>query len=743
MPVALARTAPHVSPLAVTTAVLAALTAGACGRTKQPQCGSEPGDLDCRFLDPDLPLEERIDDLLSLLEPDEKLEMLFSRQAAVPRLRVPAFNNTEGLHGVAWHGGADNTVLSTQFPQAFGLAQSWDPEVMRLVGATTGAEIRYLNAFGSQKPGLAVRAPMIDLGRHPLWGRTEESYGEDPHLASELGKGMIAGLQGDDPRVMQVASTLKHFLANNNETNREGGSSDVDERNLREYYMEPFREALTSGRAQSFMTAYNAINGIPATVTPILREVVRAEWGFDGMICTDGDAINLLVTAHHAFPDAVTATAASIKAGQAVMLTRDRDAVKQAYARGLLTLADVDDVLRTNLRMRFRVGDFDPVERVPYRQFAAGTPPPWNDPAAHARALDVARRTVLLLKNQDGALPLDRSAIRSIAIAGPRADSVLRDWYGGLPPYVVTPRAGIAAKLAETNGTAVVRKPSDDTPAAAAAAAAGADVAVVFIGNHPTCGDNQPWATCPLPEEGREAVDRKSLEVEPGQLELLKAVHAANPRTVVVLVSSFPQALGWIDEHIPAIVHSANSGQELGTAIADVLFGDVDPGARTTMTWYRSLDDIPAITEYDIRKGLTYLYFTGTPLYPFGYGLSYTTFAYANLTVADSAVGPGDSTTVAVDITNTGTRAGDEVVQLYVAYPDSKITRPRQQLRGFRRIHLEAGETHRLTFPLAASALTTWDVGKHAFVLEAGTVDIQVGASSRDIRLNESLTTRP
>jgi len=698
-----------------------------------------PGQLDCRFLDPDLPLEERIDDLLSLLTPDEKMEMLFSRQAAVPRLHVPAFNNTEGLHGVAWHDPAQKPVLSTQFPQAFGLAQSWDPEVMRLVGGTIGGELRYLNAVSDHPPGLAVRAPMIDLGRHPLWGRTEESYGEDPYLSSELGKGMIAGLQGDNPHVMQVASTLKHFLANNNEDTRESGSSTVDERNLREYYMVPFKEALTTGHAQSFMTAYNAINGVPATVSPILRDVVRAEWGFDGMICTDGDAIRLLVTAHHAYPDEVAATAAAIKAGQAVMLSRDRTFVHKAYDRGLLTVGDIDDVLRTNLRMRFRVGDFDPLERVPYRQIAPGTAPPWDEPAAHARALDVARRTVLLLKNAGGALPLDRAAIKSIAVAGPRADSVLRDWYGGTPPYAVTPRAGIAAKL----GAGAVRTPADDSAAAAAAVAATADVAVVVIGNHPTCGEKQPWATCPLPEEGREAVDRKSLDVQPAQLELVQAVFAANPRTIVVLVSSFPQALGWIDAHIPAVVHSANSGQEIGTAIADVLFGDAEPGARTTMTWYRSLDDIPAITEYDIRKGLTYQYFAGTPLYPFGHGLSYTTFSYANLVLGTATLASGETTTVAVDVTNTGTRAGDEVVQLYVAYPDSKVSRPRQQLRGFQRVHLAAGETRHLTFPIAAEALTYWDVGKHAFALEAGTVEIRMGRSAGNILLRDALVTQP
>jgi beta-glucosidase len=266
---------------------------------------------------------------------------------------------------------------------------------------------------------------------------------------------------------------------------------------------------------------------------------------------------------------------------------------------------------------------------------------------------------------------------------------------------------------------------------------------VVVIGNHPRCGENEPWASCPLPEEGREAVDRKSLNVQPAQLELVQAVFAANPRTIVVLVSSFPQALGWIDEHIPAVVHSANSGQEIGTAIADVLFGDVEPGARTTMTWYRSLDDIPPITEYDIRKGLTYQYFGGTPLYPFGHGLSYTTFAYANLAVGAATVASGDATTVAVDVTNTGTRAGDEVVQLYVAYPDAKLVRPRQQLRGFRRIHLAAGETRTVTFPLAAEALTHWDVGKHTFVLEAGTVEIQVGRSAGNILLRGSLVTQP
>jgi len=288
---------------------------------------------------------------------------------------------------------------------------------------------------------------------------------------------------------------------------------------------------------------------------------------------------------------------------------------------------------------------------------------------------------------------------------------------------------------------------ANDSVVAATSVAAAADVAVVFVGNHPTCGEPYPpWGTCPSQYEGREQVDRVYIELEPSQLALVQAVAAVNPRTVVVMVSSFPQAIGWIDENIPAIVHVANSGQELGNAVADVLFGDYNPGGHTTTTWYASTTDLPnEITDYDIKKGMTYWYYRGTPLYPFGHGLSYSTFEYSNLTLsAPSLPATCGSVDVSVDVTNTSAIAGDEVVQLYAAYLHPDVQRPLQQLRGFRRVTIAAGETAHVTMPLQSADLSYWNEDRRRFTVEAGkSVELQVGRSSRDIRLRTTLDVTP
>jgi len=407
---------------------------------------------------------------------------------------------------------------------------------------------------------------------------------------------------------------------------------------------------------------------------------------------------------------------------------------------GMINEADVDGALGPTLRIRFRTGDFDPPASVPYKAIQS-TETPWLNADSIAHARDVTRRTVVLLKNANKTLPLDRTTLKSIAIIGPRADSVVRDWYGGTMPYpAITGRQGIVNKL---DPSVTVNYVLNDNGGAATATAAASDVAVVFVGNHPTCGEPYPpWGSCPSPYEGREQVDRIYIGLEPAQLQLVQSVAAANPRTIVVLVSSFPQGIGWINDNVPAIVHVANSSQELGNGVADVLFGDYNPGGHTTTTWYQSETDIPTeITDYDIKKGTTYWYFKGTPLYPFGYGLSYSTFEYANLTVSADSLSPRcGSVTVEADVTNTSAVAGDEVVQLYVSYPDSAIQRPIRQLRGFRRVTIDAGATAHVTFPLASADLSYYDEPTRRFAVEAGkTIEVQIGASSSDIRLRTNV----
>lgn len=709
----------------------------AAGSGGQPDAGTEPcvsnpADFAQPFRNYCLPLEDRVSNLLSLLTDAEAVSMLTEYQPAIARLGIAAFSTfTEGLHGLsAAQNETQMGILSTQFPQASGLGETWDPEMLRKVGEIEGHEARvYHNKYKGTHASLAVRAPVVDLARDPRAGRSEELLGEDPYLVGELAKGFVRGLQGDDPRYLQVASTAKHFLAYNQEENRDSFNVVVDERNLREYYLLPFREVLKPGGAQSFMTSYNAVNGVPSVVSPLIKSVVFDEWGFDGMVCTDANAMQQASTSFRYFPSLADACAGIVKAGTPVVLAGDDAAMRQAFSSKKMTRADVDAALRGNMRMRFRLGEFDPPARVPYAS-VDGQSTPWTSAESKAAVRLVTQKSIVLLKNS-GVLPLDPKALKSLAVIGPNANQVIADWYGGKPPYTVTPLAGIRDKV----GSGVqVQFAADNSNSAAVNAAKAADAAIVLVGNHPTCGTTA-WATCPSPNDSKEAVDRKSIDLKSEQLTLIQSVFQANPRTIVVLVSSFPQAITWVNDNVPAIVHVTHSSQELGNAVADVLFGDFNPGGRTTTTWYKSLTDLPAKTDYDIRKGRTYMYFKGTPLYPFGWGLSYTKFTYSTLQTSAPSLAQTGNITISVDVTNSGSRGGDEVVQLYAAYPTAAgLVRPIKRLIGFRRVTLAAAEKQTVTFTISAASLSTWDETAKAYRTPAGTIHLSAGGSSIDAR---------
>lgn len=693
----------------------------------RPLAAAEP------FRDPGLPLEQRVDDLVSRLTLDEKISLLGQLQPGIPRLGIHGFTNfTEGLHGLGWVWGG--SVTATTFPQSSGLGETWDPELLREVGSVEGYEARvYFKKFDGARVGLAIRAPNVDLARDPRWGRSEESFGEDPYFVGKMSVGFIRGLQGDNPKYLLAASTMKHFLANSNEDGRTSSSSDFDERNLREYYLVPFQMGIEEGNAQSFMASYNAVNRIPDTVSPFIRDIVEKEWKFDGMVSTDAGSLPNLTRQFHYYPDPTSAVAGCVQAGISVFLDPYSAPLRDALDKKLVGEADIERNIRGNLRMRMRLGEFDPPELSPYRGIV-GTEEPWYGEKNKSLAGKVTRESIVLLKNSDGLLPLDKSKLRSIAVIGPLGDSVLVDWYAGMPPYTVTPLEGIRSKV----GPGVrVRYAPDDNNRYASNLAAESDVAIVFVGNHPTCNDR--FGKCALPSEGKEAVDRKSIDLEPQQLNLIRRVKAANAKTIVVLISSFPYAITWVQENVPAILHMAHSSQEEGNALADVLFGDYNPGGRLAVTWVRSLDDLPPMMDYNIRNGRTYQYFKGQPLYPFGFGLSYTTFAYSNLRTSADAVNAAGEITVSVDVKNTGTRPGDEVAQMYVKHLDSAVERPIQQLRGFQRISLQPGETRTVRLPLKAAGLTYWDANKHSFEVEPGRIRITVGASSADARLEKTI----
>ena len=694
------------------------------------------------FQDPALPMEQRIDNLLSLMTVDEKIACLGTR-TAVPRLGVKSFGSSEGIHGVVQRGGGRvhrAPIPTTQFPQPPGMGESWDPELVRQAAAVEGYEARFITQTDKyDRQILMLWGPQSDLARDPRWGRSEEVYGEDPFLNGAMAVAFIHGLQGDDPRYWQTAALLKHFLANSNEDFRASSSSNFDQRLFWEYYSVPFRMGFLEGGAKGVMASYNAWNGTPMAINPVLKNIVQKQWGVD-VLSSDGGAVGLLVTAHKRFATHQEAVVACLKAGINQFLDTYEDETRAAIKDGSVTEGEIDALLRPKFRVSIRLGLLDPPQMVPYAGIK-DAPEPWNTEKDRAVSNRMALESVVLLKNTSSLLPLNKSAIHSIAVIGPLADSVHSDWYGGTPPYATTPLQGIR----EEAGSGIkVNYAADEIGNAAYNAAKSSDVAVVVVGNDPTCGPDMAhdWHStaddgggtlpCSVPSDGREGRDRESIDL--AQEQLIKQVYAANPRTIVLLVSSFPFAINWTQTHVPAIVHMAHASQDEGTALAKVLFGDYNPAGRLTATWPRSLDQLPPMMDYNIRHGRTYMYFRGEPLYPFGYGLSYATFRYSNLRSSSPGLAKDGTAIVRVDVTNTGTREGDEVVQLYVRHLRSRVARPREELKGFRRVSLQAGATKTVEIPLKAADLAYWDEKQSAFRVEAEPVEIRIGASSADIR---------
>ncbi|HLW08383.1 MAG TPA: glycoside hydrolase family 3 C-terminal domain-containing protein, partial [Marinilabiliaceae bacterium] len=400
-----------------------------------------------------------------------------------------------------------------------------------------------------------------------------------------------------------------------------------------------------------------------------------------------------------------------------------KEGVYGALDHGYLSENDIDDVLKGVYRVMIKLGQLDPASSNPYALIGKEEEiMPWDSEKHQEVALLAAQKSIVLLKNENQ-LPLDKEKIKKVAVIGWLADTVLLDWYSGLPPYRITPLQGIIDKVGAEN----VIYATDNSYNAAAKAAQLADVAIVVLGNNPITVDK--WADSPDPAQGKEGIDRKSLHLYDESL--VQWVVEANPNTILVVQSSFPYAINWSQEHVPAILHMAHNGQETGTALADVLFGDYNPGGRLTQTWPKSVNQLPSMMEYDIRKGHTYLYFKEEPLYSFGFGLSYSKFKYssAKAKVVDGHI------LVSLEVENKGILEGDEVIQIYASFPDSKVERPTKSLKGFARTTFKAGEKKRVEIPIKLVDLAYWDVESQSFVVEPGKVNLSIGASSADIRL--------
>ncbi|MBN2201688.1 glycoside hydrolase family 3 C-terminal domain-containing protein [bacterium] len=687
------------------------------------------------FQNADFPVGERVEDLVSRMTLEEKVSQMQDWSHAVPRLGIPEYGWwNECLHGVARAG------IATVFPQAIGLAASFDTDLMLQVATAISDEARAKhhefarNGRRKRYQGLTFWSPNVNIFRDPRWGRGQETYGEDPYLAARMAVAFVTGLQGDDPKYLKLVATPKHYAVHSGpEPERHRFDAAADRRDLYETYLPAFKAAVTEAGAWSVMGAYNRTNGEACCAhRQLLGGILRGEWGFKGYVVSDCGAIEDIWRGHRLARTEAEASALAVKMGCDLDCGREYRSLKEAVKTGLITEAEIDVAIKRLFEARFRLGMFDPPERVAW----ARIPFERNDsPERRVLALEAARRSMVLLKNADGFLPLSRS-LKSLLVTGPNADqaSVMYGNYNGTPSAAVTPLEGIRRSVS-TRTTVLYAPGCDWTRADAAAAAAAVDSAkkadvVVFVGGiSPRLEGEEMRVDAP----GFLGGDRTDIRLPAVQTGLLQALHATGKPVILVLLTGSAIAIPWEHDHLQAVLAAWYPGQAGGTALADVLFGDTNPAGRLPVTFYRSNEQLPPFEEYRMA-GRTYRYFSGEPLYPFGFGLSYTTFEYTGLEVPKTTVPAGQNAGISVSVRNTGKVAGDEVVQLYLKDIEASTPRPARSLKGFHRVHLNPGESKTVSFTITPEDLSMIDASG-AWTVEPGVFEAAVGPSSADLKL--------
>lgn len=633
------------------------------------------------------PIAVRVKTLIQQMTLAEKASQLVSESDSIPRLNLPAYNYwNECLHGVARAGEV------TVFPQAINLASTWDTVLVKRVASaiSTEARLKYLE-IGK---GLTYWSPTINMARDPRWGRNEETYGEDPYLTSRLGVAFVKGLQGDHPAYLKTVATIKHFVANNEENNRFSSSSQIPTKQLYEYYFPAYEACVKEAGVQSVMTAYNAFNGVPPSSSRwLLGEVLRKEWGFDGFVVSDCGAIGVMNWQHRVVNSLEEAAALGVNSGCDLECgTTYKEKLVQAVKQGLISEATIDQALTRVLTARFKLGEFDPMELVPYNHYdkklLAGK-------KFAELAYEAAVKSVVLLKNEN-LLPLSKEKTKSVAVVGPFADHNYLGGYSGQPPYSITLLKGVKdlmgkrGKVNYLNGIGASRD-------SIVAAVKGVDVVLVALGSDEKMArENHDMTSIYLPEE---------------QEKLLKAIYQVNPRIVLVFHSGNPLTSEWADVHIPAIMQAWYPGQEAGRALADLLFGNENPSGKLPMTIYRAEDQLPDILDFDMWKGRTYRYMKEDPLYGFGHGLSYTSFGFDGIQGSDT-LKSGARLQCSVELSNTGKWTGEEVVQVYVSRENTPVyTYPLKKLVAFKKVKLAPGEKKRVEFNIPPRELSVWENG--------------------------------
>ena len=670
-----------------------------------------------KFKDPSLPPEERARDLISNMTLEEKAAQVGHTAPAIARLGIPEYNWwNEGLHGVA------RADIATVFPQAIGMAASWDVPLMHKVANVLGTEFRakyvekvHPNGGTDWYRGLTVWSPNINIFRDPRWGRGQETYGEDPFLTSQLGVAFVSELQGSDPKYLKAIATPKHFAVHSGpESTRHTADVHVSRHDLEDTYLPAFRATVMEAKAESVMCAYNAINGEPACANgTLLQEHLRKDWGFQGYVVSDcGAAADVFIPDGHKFaPNAEAGVTAAFKAGMDLIcgdyrnkMSTEPTAIVGAVRHGLLPESVLDKALTRLFVARIKLGMFDPPANNVYSKITASQ---YDTPAHREVALQMAKESLVLLKNSGNLLPLKKTP-GVIAVIGPNADELdpLVGNYNGTPSKPVTVLAGIRARFPQSRvvyvkGTNLVE--TDASADKAVEAARGADL-VVMVGGLTAHIEGEEMK---VNAEGFAGGDRTSLDLPGPQEQLLQRIQAVGKPTVLVLMNGSALGINWADEHVPAIVEAWYPGEQGGTAVAALLAGDFSPGGRLPVTFYKSVDQLPPFDDYSMSKR-TYRYFGGEPLYPFGYGLSFTSFSYSNSRVSKANVAATDTVTVSVDVTNSGAMAGDEVVQLYLTHAGVRGA-PLRALRGFQRVHLNKGEKKTVEFTLHDRDLSVVD----------------------------------
>ena len=696
------------------------------------------------FQNPSLSVNVRVNDLVSRLTLEEKVAQMLNAAPAIDRLGIPAYDWwNECLHGVA-----RTKFHVTSYPQAIGMAATFDVNSMKKMGDFTSEEGRAINNESirnndrSRYTGLTYWTPNINIFRDPRWGRGQETYGEDPFLTGSLAKAFVGGLQGDDPKYLKAAACAKHYAIHSGpESSRHTFDVNITDHDLWDTYLQAFHELVVNAKVAGVMCAYNAYGGQPCCGNDkLMVDILRNQWKFTGYVTSDCGAIDDFYETHKMFPDAESSAADAVLHGTDVECgNATYKTLVKAVKDGKLTEKNIDISLKRLFTIRFRLGMFDPVSMVKYAQI----PITALESRPHKElALKMAKQSIVLLRNENNILPLSKN-INHIAVLGPNADNANTQLgnYNGQPSVVTTVLQGIKDKL--KNADVFYSRATDFTATAPQDfsklidSIKNADVIIYVGGISPRLEGEQMKVDNP----GFSGGDRTTIALPTVQTDFMKALKATGKPVVFIMMTGSAIAIPWEEENIPGIINAWYGGQAAGTAVADVLFGDYSPAGRLPVTFYKSDSDLPPFEDYSMQNR-TYRYFKGVPLYPFGFGLSYTKFTYGNLKLSKTKINKNESVAAELTVTNSGKVAGDEVVQLYITHKNESEDDPIYSLKGFKRINLKPGATQTVKFIITPDMMKLVN-DKGQSVLKSGDIKISIAGSLPSKRSEELGVAKP